>query len=62
MDALMTAEEVAPVLRVKVRTLWDWRRRGVGPKSAIIGNRLVYRQVDVETYLAEMFGDVEVAG
>lgn len=48
-----TPEEVADRLRVPIRTLYDWRLRGVGPPALRIGKRLRYRRSDVDAWLAE---------
>jgi len=50
---LLTAGEVSEYLQVSVRTLAHWRRSGEGPRAYRIGNRIRYRAVDVNRYVAE---------
>jgi excisionase family DNA binding protein len=55
MDALMTPEEVAERLRRPVATVRFWRVKGIGPKAARVGGRVLYRQSDVEAWIARAF-------
>jgi DNA-binding transcriptional MerR regulator len=55
MDQLLTPAEVAARLRRPVATVRFWRTRGIGPKGANIGGRVLYRQSDVEAWLEEQF-------
>jgi DNA-binding transcriptional MerR regulator len=54
-DASLTPEEVAERLRRPVATVRFWRARGIGPKGATVGGRVLYRQSDVEKWLDEQF-------
>lgn len=54
--ALATAEEVSEYLGVPVDTLYAWRYRGVGPRSAKVGRHVRYRWEDVERYVDEQSG------
>ncbi len=38
-------------LKVSVRCLEDWRKRGVGPKWRKVGKRVIYQISDVDAYL-----------
>lgn len=53
MDPLLTSQQVADLLAVELRTVEDWRARGVGPRFVRVGRRMVrYRPADVESYVA----------
>ncbi len=47
---LASVDEVAEYYGVPVVTLYQWRHKGVGPKSAKIGRHVRYRWDDVEAY------------
>jgi excisionase family DNA binding protein len=53
---LLTTQEVADRLRMPKATLRYWRHQGQGPKGVKLGNRVLYREVDVETFIAEQWG------
>jgi predicted DNA-binding transcriptional regulator AlpA len=55
MDALLTPAEVAERLRRPVATVRYWRAMGIGPKSANVGGRVLYRRSDVEAWVEEKF-------
>ena len=55
MDRLLTKPEVAEWLRRPKATLDFWRHKGIGPKSANLGGRVMYRESDVEAWIAEQF-------
>ena len=46
-DALLTIEEVAELLRMPVATVRYWRVLGTGPRGFILGRRLRYFHQDV---------------
>ncbi len=51
--ALLTPPEVAERLRVALKTLEDWRRRGDGPRFIRLGRACVrYRTEEIEAFLA----------
>jgi DNA-binding transcriptional MerR regulator len=52
-DALMTIEEVADLLRMPVATIRYWRVLGNGPRGFIVGRRLRYLRQDVLDWLNE---------
>ena len=55
--ALLTAGEVAALLRVSVKALEHRRRRGIAPKHVCLGGAgrsVRYRREDVDAYLAEL--------
>lgn len=51
--ALATPEEVAEYYGVPVATLYQWRHRGLGPRSSKVGRHVRYRWEDVERYIDE---------
>jgi hypothetical protein len=54
---LMGYEEVSALIGVPINTLMDYRARGKGPQSAVIGGRVKYRRADVLTWVDECFAD-----
>jgi len=55
MDRLLTPAEVAEQLRRPVATIRFWRATGIGPPSARVGGRVLYRQSDLERWVTEQF-------
>jgi predicted DNA-binding transcriptional regulator AlpA len=53
---LLRLDEVHERTGIPVRTLRDWRYRGIGPRSYRLGRRVVYDVADLETWLAEQRG------
>lgn len=52
-EQLLTPADVAEILQVPVKTLYQWRHRGVGPPALKIGRHLRYRPTDIGAFLAE---------
>jgi predicted DNA-binding transcriptional regulator AlpA len=50
-DDLLTPEETAEKLRIKVRTLKDWRVQGRGPRAMRYGNFVRYKVSDVQEWI-----------
>ena len=50
-EQLLTVEELAELLRVPVRSVYVWRRKGVGPRGIRIGKYVRYRSSDVARWL-----------
>jgi excisionase family DNA binding protein len=48
---LLSADELAAYLGVLVKTLYQWRYNGVGPRAFRVGRHLRYRPEDVEAWL-----------
>jgi hypothetical protein len=50
---LLDQQETSDLTRVPVNTLKDWRAKGGvrGPRSHLVGGRVMYRQVDVFAWL-----------
>jgi predicted site-specific integrase-resolvase len=51
-DEWMKPTEVAHSLKLKVKTLHNWRTRGVGPPGVKVGGALRYRREAVDGWLA----------
>jgi len=51
---LATPVEVAEYLRVPIKTLYQWRYQGDGPRAHRVGRHLRYRWEDVEAWLASL--------
>ena len=52
---LMTLAEVATWLRKSQAQLRWMRHNGSGPKSGLVGGRIMYRRIDVQRWLDEAF-------
>jgi excisionase family DNA binding protein len=50
-ERLLGPEEVADYLGLPVKTLYQWRYKGVGPPGLRIGRHVRYRPEDVEAWL-----------
>jgi excisionase family DNA binding protein len=48
---LLTAEELADLLQVPVKTLYVWRGKNEGPPACKVGRWLRYRPDDVDAWL-----------
>jgi len=49
--------EAAQRLGRPVATLYDWRYKGVGPRSAKIGGKVMYREADLEAWIEAAFAE-----
>ena len=59
-DALLTVKEAAPLLRTTEKGLRWMIHQGTAPKSALVGGtRRMFRQSDIDAYIAEAFEDVK---
>lgn len=47
----MAPPEVAELLGVPLRTLGQWRYRGVGPPYVVVGRHIRYREAEIERWL-----------
>lgn len=52
--ALATPIEVAEYLQVPLKTLYQWRYQGEGPRAYRVGRHLRYRWDDVEAWVASL--------
>jgi predicted DNA-binding transcriptional regulator AlpA len=48
-----TPEDVSAFLGVPVATLYQWRHRGIGPKSRRIGRHVRYKPEDVRVWFEQ---------
>jgi predicted DNA-binding transcriptional regulator AlpA len=56
-DELMTLRELAAYVRRPVATIYGWNSRGGGPPFIKRGRRVLYRQSDVQRWLAAGWTD-----
>ena len=52
-DRLLTAQQVADMLGINVRTLREWRHAGKFPKPTTLGRSPRWRRRDVDAWLAK---------
>lgn len=52
LEPLMSIEELSTYLDVPIRTLYDWRLAGKGPRAVHVGRQLRYFVSDVGGWLA----------
>jgi hypothetical protein len=52
MEALISQNEAAKILRLSVRTLERYRIVGGGPRYVKLGRRIVYRPGDLDAWVA----------
>lgn len=60
-DPLVTPDELAGELKIKVNTLYSWRTRGQGPAGFMVGGALRWRRSEIARWLAES-GDTAATG
>ena len=51
LELMLTIEELSEYLAVPVRTLYDWRLSGRGPRAVHVGRQLRYFISDVQIWL-----------
>lgn len=61
MDSLLTPKETARMLRCSTRTLENWRNRGYGPRSILVGYRWMYLKSDVAAFIDEAVSEADRA-
>ncbi len=59
---LLTLPEVSELTRVPDGTLRAWRKLGTGPASSRLGRRVVYRESDVQTWIADQLAGGPTSG
>jgi excisionase family DNA binding protein len=52
-DRTWTTDDVSAFLGVPVATLYQWRHKGIGPKSRRVGRHVRYTPEDVRTWFEE---------
>lgn len=55
---LFDIPEVSKKTHTPEATLRFWRHKGTGPKSFLVGRRVMYRRVDIEAWLDAQYSDV----
>lgn len=58
---LLTEKEVQPLLRLRLKTLQQWRALKKGPRFTRLGRRVFYLRADVERFIAENTVDTDSA-
>jgi excisionase family DNA binding protein len=51
LEPMLSIEELAEYLGKPVRTIYDWRLSGRGPRAVHVGRSLRYRVCDVQAWL-----------
>jgi hypothetical protein len=51
LEALLTTDEAAKILRCSRASLNKWRLRGTGPRFIYIGRRVRYRRADLADFI-----------
>lgn len=51
LEPMLSVEELAEYLGKPVRTIYDWRLSGRGPRAVHVGRSLRYRVCDVQAWL-----------
>jgi len=49
---LMSVKELAELLQVSVKTIYDWRYRGLGPTAIRVGRHVRFEPHEIERWLA----------
>lgn len=49
--ALLSPTELAEYLKMPVKTIYNWRSAGEGPRGIRVGRHVRYRQTDVDAWL-----------
>jgi excisionase family DNA binding protein len=55
-ERLLSVAEVASYLGVPVKTLYQWRHKGVGPRAMRVGRHLRYRRSELDRWLDGLDG------
>ncbi|GAB3769848.1 excisionase family DNA binding protein [Nocardioides ginsengisegetis] len=53
LEPLISLEELSDYLHVPVKTLYDWRTAGRGPRAVHVGRQLRFFLSDVHAWLAQ---------
>lgn len=54
MGKLWTVKDVADFLGIPVKTLYEWRYQGYGPKGIRVGRYLRYRPEDLKSWIESL--------
>jgi len=58
---LLTEKEVQPLLRLRLKTLQQWRALRKGPRFTRLGRRVFYLRADIERFIADNTVDTDGA-
>jgi hypothetical protein len=50
---LLTEKEVEPLIRLRLKTLQQWRALRKGPRFVRVGRRVFYPRAEIERFIAE---------
>lgn len=53
LEPLLSIEELSAYLNIPIRTLYDWRLTGKGPRAVHVGRQLRYFVSDVHDWLSQ---------
>jgi predicted DNA-binding transcriptional regulator AlpA len=53
MDEILTAKEVATMLKCSPTTLYRWRKQGIGPKYFNLRGDVRYKMSEIDAYINE---------
>jgi hypothetical protein len=59
---LLNERELAPLLRVQIKTLQSWRQRGRGPRYLKVGSLVFYPTTEVTEFIRRHLVDPEANG
>lgn len=48
---LLSPDELAAYLKVPVKTIYNWRSEGKGPRGIRVGRHVRFRQAEIEAWL-----------
>jgi excisionase family DNA binding protein len=52
-DRLLSVQDVAALLQIPIKTIYDWRCRGVGPRPIRMGRYLRFDPADVARWVEQ---------
>ena len=55
MTKILSKRDVSEAYGWPIATLNDWRHKGKGPRSFLIGGRVAYKAEDVEQWIEEQY-------
>lgn len=50
-SALMSPADLAEYLKVPIKTIYNWRSDGSGPRGIRVGRHVRFRRTDIEAWL-----------
>ena len=52
---LLGYEQTSELTGIPINTLKDYRAKGKGPRSAVVGGRVKYTREDIDAWIVELF-------